>query len=127
LAAPTTASHVASHVDWPSRTLLTVRPARQDAVLLRRMTTTALATSLRPLPSPFNETNFQQPYLPPQLIKQFRYHPFPPPFMSSFFTAPLIYGLVSHMHWIIFCLSPHKLKPNSAHGVTQPLLVLIAL
>jgi len=35
-------SHVASHVDWPSRTLLTVRPARQDAVYLRRMTTTAL-------------------------------------------------------------------------------------
>jgi len=33
-------SHVASHVDWPSRTLLTLRPARQDAVLLRRMTTT---------------------------------------------------------------------------------------
>jgi len=32
----------ASHVDWPSRTLLTVRPARQDAVLQRRMTTTAL-------------------------------------------------------------------------------------
>jgi len=32
-----------SHVDWPSRTLLTVRPARQDAVYLRRMTTTALA------------------------------------------------------------------------------------
>jgi len=28
------ASHVASHVDWPSRTLLTVRPARQDTVLL---------------------------------------------------------------------------------------------
>jgi len=27
------ASHVASHVDSPSRTLLTVRPARQDAVL----------------------------------------------------------------------------------------------
>jgi len=39
------ASHVASHIDWPSRTLLTVRPAWQDAVLLRRMTTrpTALA------------------------------------------------------------------------------------
>jgi len=37
-----TASHVASLVDWPSRTLLTVRPARQDAVLLRCMTTTAL-------------------------------------------------------------------------------------
>jgi len=36
------ASHVASHVDWPSRTLLMVRPARQDAVLLRHMTTTAL-------------------------------------------------------------------------------------
>jgi len=45
LAAPplaATASHVASHVDWPSRTLLTVRPARQDAVYLRHMTTTAL-------------------------------------------------------------------------------------
>jgi len=45
LAAPTigyssTASHVASHVDWPSRTLMTVRPALQDAVYLRRMTTT---------------------------------------------------------------------------------------
>jgi len=36
------ASHVASHVDWPSRTLLMVRPARQNAVLLRCMTTTAL-------------------------------------------------------------------------------------
>jgi len=36
------ASHVASHVDLPSRTLLTVRPARLDGVLLRRMTTTAL-------------------------------------------------------------------------------------
>jgi len=48
LAAPTslqaTASLVASHVDWPSRTLLTVRPARQDAVLLRHVTTTALPT-----------------------------------------------------------------------------------
>jgi len=33
------AALVASHVDWPSRTLLTVRPARQDAVYLRRMTT----------------------------------------------------------------------------------------
>jgi len=40
-----TASHVASHVDWPSRTLLTVRAARQDAVYLRRMTTTALGSS----------------------------------------------------------------------------------
>jgi len=30
----------ASHIDRPSRTLLTVRPAWQDAVLLRRMTTT---------------------------------------------------------------------------------------
>jgi len=39
------ASHVASHVDWPNRTLLTARPARQDAVLLRRMTTTALENS----------------------------------------------------------------------------------
>jgi len=28
------------HVDWPSRTLLTVRPARQDGVLPRRMTIT---------------------------------------------------------------------------------------
>jgi len=36
------ASHVASHVDWPSRTLLMIRPALQDAVLLRCMTTTAL-------------------------------------------------------------------------------------
>jgi len=27
--------HVVSHVDWPTRTMLTVRPARQDAVLLR--------------------------------------------------------------------------------------------
>jgi len=36
----------ASHVDWPiSRTLLTVRPAWQDAVLLRRMTTTVLVTA----------------------------------------------------------------------------------
>jgi len=35
------ASHIASHVDWPSRTQLTVRPAQQDAVLLRRMTITA--------------------------------------------------------------------------------------
>jgi len=32
----------ASHADWRSRTLLTGRPARQDAVLPRRMTTTAL-------------------------------------------------------------------------------------
>jgi len=40
------ASHVASHVDWPSRTLLKVRPARQDAVLPRRRTTTALAVSI---------------------------------------------------------------------------------
>jgi len=31
------ASHVASPVDWPSRTLLKVGPARQDAILLRRM------------------------------------------------------------------------------------------
>jgi len=38
------ASHIASHVDWPSRTLLTVRLARQDAVLLHRRTTTALVT-----------------------------------------------------------------------------------
>jgi len=36
------ASHVASHVDRPSRTLLTGSPAQQDAVLLRRMTTKAL-------------------------------------------------------------------------------------
>jgi len=36
------ASHVASHIDWPSKTLLTVRPAQHDDVLLRRMTTTAL-------------------------------------------------------------------------------------
>jgi len=36
------ASHVASHVGWPSWTLLTVRPAQQDAVLLRRRTTAAL-------------------------------------------------------------------------------------
>jgi len=35
----------ASHVDWPSRTLLTFRPARQDAVLLRRMITTALGVA----------------------------------------------------------------------------------
>jgi len=35
-------SHVAFHVDWPSRTLLAAKPAWQDAVLLRRMTTTAL-------------------------------------------------------------------------------------
>jgi len=40
-------SHDASHVDWPSRTLLTVRPARHDAVVLRRMTTTALELSPR--------------------------------------------------------------------------------
>jgi len=39
------ASHVASDVDWPGRTLLTVRPARQDGVLQRRMTTTALVIS----------------------------------------------------------------------------------
>jgi len=41
LAAPTIgySLYVASHVNWPSRT---VRPARQDAVYLRRMTTTAL-------------------------------------------------------------------------------------
>jgi len=39
------ASHVVSQVDWPSRTLLTVRPARQDAVYLRRKTTTALELS----------------------------------------------------------------------------------
>jgi len=32
------ASHLAFHVDWPSRTLLTVRPAWQDGVLPRRMT-----------------------------------------------------------------------------------------
>jgi len=36
------ASHIVSHVDWPSRTF---RPARQDAVLPRRMTTTALIIS----------------------------------------------------------------------------------
>jgi len=36
------ASHVASHVDWPSRTMLTVRPVRQDGVLPRRRTTTAM-------------------------------------------------------------------------------------
>jgi len=50
LAAPTigySRSLVASHVDWPSRTLLMVRPAQQDAVLLRRMTTTALLISFR--------------------------------------------------------------------------------
>jgi len=40
------ASHTASNVDWPSRTLLTVRQARQDAVYLRRMTTAALFTHL---------------------------------------------------------------------------------
>jgi len=40
-----TASHDASHVDRPSRTLLTVRPARQDAVYLRGTTTTALCIS----------------------------------------------------------------------------------
>jgi len=41
------ASHVASHIDRPSRILLTVRPARQDTVLLHRMTrmiTTTLPT-----------------------------------------------------------------------------------
>jgi len=32
----------ASHVERPSRALLTIRPARQDAVLLLPMTTTAL-------------------------------------------------------------------------------------
>jgi len=37
--------HAASHVDWPSRILLTVRPARQVAFYLRRMTTTALEMS----------------------------------------------------------------------------------
>jgi len=42
------ASHVASHVDWPRRTLLTVKPARQDGVLPRRMTTTALISTLPP-------------------------------------------------------------------------------
>jgi len=36
------ASYVVSHVDWPNRTLLMVRPAQQDAVLWRCMTTTAL-------------------------------------------------------------------------------------
>jgi len=36
-----------SHVDWPSRTLLTVRPARQDAILPRHMTTTALDVQAR--------------------------------------------------------------------------------
>jgi len=36
------ASHVASHVDWPSSTLLTVRPARQYGVQPRRMTTIEL-------------------------------------------------------------------------------------
>jgi len=41
------ASHVAYHVDWPRRTLFTVIPARQDAVLLRRMTTTALVRRFR--------------------------------------------------------------------------------
>jgi len=40
------ASHFVSHVDWPSRTLLMVRQARQDAVLLRHMTITSLATFL---------------------------------------------------------------------------------
>jgi len=41
--------HAASHVDWPSRILLTVRPARQDAVLLRHMTTTVTALGSRQL------------------------------------------------------------------------------
>jgi len=40
----------ASHVDWPSRTFLTVKPARQDAILPRRMTTTALAFTPSPAP-----------------------------------------------------------------------------
>jgi len=39
------ASHDASHVDWPSMTLLTVWLARQNGVRLRRMTTTALLLS----------------------------------------------------------------------------------
>jgi len=52
------ASHVASHVDWPSRILLTVRPARQDAVLPHRMTTTALVGSER--------QNIQPPPTPPR-------------------------------------------------------------
>jgi len=50
LAAPTIATgvyNVASHVDWPSRTLVTVRPPRQDVVLLRRMTTPALPKGLQ--------------------------------------------------------------------------------
>jgi len=38
----------ASHVDRPSRTLLTDRTALQDVVLLRRMTTTALVTGQLP-------------------------------------------------------------------------------
>jgi len=44
LAAPIISNRrpAASHVDCPKQTLLTVRPARQDAVLLRRMTNTAL-------------------------------------------------------------------------------------
>jgi len=34
-------------LDWPSRIPLTVRPARQDAIYLRRMTTTALGRAIR--------------------------------------------------------------------------------
>jgi len=51
------ASHVASHVDWPSRTLLKVRLAWQDAVLLRRMTTTALVYSTLLDSVPFVESS----------------------------------------------------------------------
>jgi len=42
-------SHFAPHFDWPSRILLTIRLARQDAVLLHRMTTTvpALAATIK--------------------------------------------------------------------------------
>jgi len=75
---------LASHVDWPSRTMLTDRPARQDAVLPRCMTATALLTIestlvlVYPFGSAIASSNQLEQRMPTLLRPMFTRDPCPP-------------------------------------------------